>query len=266
MPKPAAPLGPASVRVDGVGHQAETAETDLPEHARKRVLWQEFCRAHRIAEASVPLFSERADGTVEVVRLAGAGVPLLRRSPAMEGLIGSGVTDILRARPEELEGLLYMMLRLDGDGRVVPLYIGRAGRHGKNGAPVSANLSAIALAPGGGWTNGRKFARWGYGYAYHMGDLSSAVLAGHEPRRPPPKYERWARRLFLEAPTSEPRTRFDVRFWCAPWGPGSPGIWRDFGPCPLAFIEYLLIGVASLLFPDDLLNEEGVNRRGAERA
>jgi hypothetical protein len=37
-----------------------------------------------------------------------------------------------------------------------------------------------------------------------------------------------------------------------------------FGSCPLAFIEYLLIGVASLLFPNDLLNEEGVNRRSAD--
>jgi len=31
------------------------------------------------------------------------------------------------------------------------------------------------------------------------------------------------------------------------------------GHTPLAFAEYLLIGVASSLFPDDLLNEEGVN-------
>jgi hypothetical protein len=38
-------------------------------------------------------------------------------------------------------------------------------------------------------------------------------------------------------------------------------IWREFGACPLAFAEYLLIGVAGLLFPDDLLNDEGVNRK-----
>ncbi len=37
-------------------------------------------------------------------------------------------------------------------------------------------------------------------------------------------------------------------------------VWREFGACPLAFAEYLLIGVAGLLFPDDLLNDEGVNR------
>jgi hypothetical protein len=31
----------------------------------------------------------------------------------------------------------------------------------------------------------------------------------------------------------------------------------------LAFLEYLLIGVAGVLFPNDLLNEEGVNRVAA---
>ena len=46
-------------------------------------------------------------------------------------------------------------------------------------------------------------------------------------------------------------------------GPHSAGIWREFGCCPLAFAEYLLIGVAALLFPADLLNEEGVNRPAA---
>ncbi len=55
--------------------------------------------------------------------------------------------------------------------------------------------------------------------------------------------------------------RVKARFWCAAWGPRSPNIWREFGACPLAFAEYLLIGVAGLLFPDDLLNDEGVNRK-----
>ena len=48
-------------------------------------------------------------------------------------------------------------------------------------------------------------------------------------------------------------------------GPGSRNIWTDFGSCPLAFAEYLLIGVAGLLFPGELLNDEGVNR-GASMA
>jgi len=75
---------------------------------------------------------------------------------------------------------------------------------------------------------------------------------------------RRAHRLFESGPTTAPQLWFDVRFWCTPWGPASPGIWPEFGSCLLAFIEYQLIGVASLLFPDDLLNEEGVNRQSAE--
>jgi hypothetical protein len=75
-----------------------------------------------------------------------------------------------------------------------------------------------------------------------------------------PKYRKWAKVLFEYAPTPNPRLRFDVRFWCTGWGPEAMGIWREFNPCPLAFAEYLLIGVAGTLFPDDLLNEEGVNR------
>ncbi len=66
--------------------------------------------------------------------------------------------------------------------------------------------------------------------------------------------------LFESAPTPSPHLRFDVRFWCTSWGPDATGIWREFSPCPLAFAEYLLIGVAAYLFPDDLLNDEAVNR------
>ena len=42
-----------------------------------------------------------------------------------------------------------------------------------------------------------------------------------------------------------------------------PNIWHEFGACPPAFAEYLLIGVAGLPFRGDLLNDEGVNRAAA---
>ena len=61
-------------------------------------------------------------------------------------------------------------------------------------------------------------------------------------------------------PATAPRLRVPVRFWCTAWGPGSRNIWAEFGSCPLALAEYLLIGVAGLLFPGELLNDEGVNR------
>jgi hypothetical protein len=145
------------------------------------------------------------------------------------------------------------MHRLDEQGRVVPLYIGKAGRHGRSGAAVSANIAAIR-------SNTGYFARWGYNYAYHMGDLSAAVLPGHSAMRVVPKYMRWARCLFQNAPVAAPRLAFEVRFWCTAWGPQSANIWQEFGACPLALSEYLLIGVAGLLFPTHLLNDEGVNR------
>ena len=77
------------------------------------------------------------------------------------------------------------------------------------------------------------------------------------------KYRRWAARLFMEAPSEAPRLRTPVRFWCTGWGPSLRNIWPEFGSCPLAFAEYLLIGIAGLLFPDELLNDEGVNRVAA---
>ena len=39
--------------------------------------------------------------------------------------------------------------------------------------------------------------------------------------------------------------------------PQGVNVCRESGACPLAFAEYLLIGVAGLLFPGDLLNDGG---------
>jgi hypothetical protein len=227
-----------------------------PERAAKLALWDRFCAEHHVAERGVPLFAARPDGSVEVFPYGRDGRPVLRRSAAMETMVVEAVDAVLAAERPDAEGLLYMMHRVGGDCRVVPLYIGKAGRHGRSGAAVSANIASIRA-------NAGRFARWGYNYAYHMGDLSAAALPGHPAAKVQPKYVRWARRLFHEAPVGAPRPRVEARFWCAAWGPRSPNIWREFGACPLSFAEYLLIGVAGLLFPDDLLNDEGVNRKAS---
>jgi hypothetical protein len=44
------------------------------------------------------------------------------------------------------------------------------------------------------------------------------------------------------------------------WKKGNIGIWKEFGEISLTFLEYLLIGVASKLFPNETLNQEGINR------
>jgi hypothetical protein len=41
---------------------------------------------------------------------------------------------------------------------------------------------------------------------------------------------------------------------------GAEGLWKSYGATSLTFLEYQLIGVASDLFADTLLNTEGVNR------
>lgn len=236
---------------------AELNTAAVREPAAKRALWDAFCAAHDIAGTGVSLFATGPDGAVEVFPYGRDGRPLLRRSVEMEELLAGTVEQVLTSAPGEADDVLYLMHRLDAMGQVVPLYVGKAGRHGRTGG-VSANIASIRA-------NAGKFARWVYNYAYHLGDLSAAVLLGYPPSKIAPKYRRWAAHLFTEAPVSAPRLRIPVRFWCTSWGPGSRNIWAEFGDCPLAFAEYLLIGVAGLLFPGELLNDEGVNR-GASTA
>jgi hypothetical protein len=224
-----------------------------PEQIHKQALWDAFCDAHRIAETGVPLFATTPEGTIEVFAYGRDARAMLRRSRRMEALLAETVEQVLTSPSVVAEGVLYLMHSLDAAGRVVPLYVGKAGRYGRAGG-ISANLVAIRANTG-------KFARWGYNYAYHMGDLSAAALPGQKAAdKVTLKYQRWAARLLITAAAEAPRQRIPVRFWCTGWGPASHNIWLEFGSCPLAFAEYLLIGVAGLLFPGELLNDEGVNR------
>jgi hypothetical protein len=100
-----------------------------------------------MAARSVPLFATGQDDRVETITLGQRGTPFLRRSPAMEAMVGHAAAQLLTAPPQEAEGLLYLMLRLDHQGRVVPLYVGRAGRHGRGVSFRSWRLSWIAISP-----------------------------------------------------------------------------------------------------------------------
>ncbi len=66
--------------------------------------------------------------------------------------------------------------------------------------------------------------------------------------------------LFETTGTESPKLKEPVYFWIKAWRRSTVGIWGDFGPTRLTFLEYLLIGVASAVFPDTLLNREGRNR------
>lgn len=225
---------------------------------KKLALWDRFCKEHRILETGLPLFACDEDGKVTCAPYGLDGRSILRRSPEMEALVRHEVNRVLGQDDNRVEGLLYMMHWWDDTGRIVPLYIGRAGKYGKAGGNLSANLLGIEQ-------DTSKFARWGSGYAYHIGDLSAAACPGHQQSKILQKYRRWAHKLFADAPSPSPTLRRPVYFWATAWSADSYNIWHDFGPCFLSFEEYLLIGVASELFPEHLLNDEGVNRPSGSR-
>jgi hypothetical protein len=223
--------------------------------SRKVALWDDFCHRQAVIADAVPLFnSER--GVVQLREYGRDRRNLLERSASMERLvIGEAekvITDHTRAE-NRYEGLIYMMFWVARD-HVVPLYIGKTEKYGRKGGNLSANIGKIR-------SNGGKFCRWGYDYRYHIGNLSAVVCPGHPAPRINTNYTRWAERLFQSWPSEAPCLKHETFFWARAWRAGSIGIWSEWGATSLTFLEYLLIGVASDLFPEYLLNSEGVNRR-----
>jgi hypothetical protein len=148
--------------------------------------------------------------------------------------------------------MLYPMFIKEAGG-IVPLYIGKSETMGKGDGNLSANIKGVAK-------DTSKFARWGDNYAYHIGALSAAVLHGHDPTKIMPKYKKWAESIFAGFPTDKPQVKQRVFLWAKAWSRGDIGIWQQFGPTRLTFQEYLLIGLCSSLFGNQLLNVEGQNR------
>ena len=149
------------------------------------------------------------------------------------------------------DGILYMMLAEAPEG-LAPLYIGKAETFGRGKGNLSANISDLATGHG-------KFGRWGYNYAYHLGDLSAVTCLGHPDSKTTAKYTAWRDTMF-SVTQEKVKLQMEVSFWATLWGPECQSIWKNYGPTKLAFEEYLLIGVASDVFPDLLLNREGRTR------
>ena len=226
----------------------------------KLKLWIDFCNRFRIRENGIPLF-HNDNGTVAISKVGrGTGRKVLQRSSQMEDLVIKEVRKVIQdysGMQHRYEGLIYLMYKTRGD-LVIPLYVGKSEKYGKGGGNLSANIENIER-------NRHKFCRWGYGYAYHIGDLSAVVCNGHPPEKKAQKYVRWADNLFRAYPTDKPMLKAPVQFWIMAWQKGETGIWPEFGPTSLTFLEYLLIGVASDLFPHRLLNDEGTMWVGSEK-
>lgn len=187
-----------------------------------------------------PLFDSTADLLVQShVR---NGKELLRRSPEMEG----AVIDLIEAglKRDDWCGLLYVMCWGTSE-EVRPLYIGKANRRGRK-ADVSANIRDIRR-------NRHKFARWGDGLDYHIGDLSHTLFGFEAYREPTEKYSRWAEMLFVHR--CPPRLRETTSLLLIPWFESSHAIGGDC--VDLETAEDQLIDVALAEFEDIVLNVRG---------
>jgi hypothetical protein len=225
--------------------------------APAKKIWDDFCFTHRINNEGVKLFDCDEYGFVKT-KVVGTVLnrEVLVRHAKMEELI-LRETDLLvkdySQGTRQYDGLIYMMHRRNADGSIVPLYIGKAETIGRGQGNLSVNLRSLHRSKD-------KFARWGDNFAYHIGDLSAAALINQRSEKINPKYEKWALALFKSAPTKRPQLTSDVFFWAKAWKSTDVGIWPDLSPARLAFLEFLLIGVASTVFYDRLLNYEGRNR------
>ncbi len=218
-------------------------------------IWNNFCTTEHIIENSVPLF-EHINNLVKIKKIGQKSKrSILCRSLNMENLIQTEVDKLVldwNRKEDTLDGLIYMMFFIDNN-KVKPLYIGKTETIGKGDRNLSVNIKNLHK-------NFSKFARWGDNYAYHIGDLSAVVLTDHQENKLNKKYRDWANSLFFDFPSTTPRLKQEVYFWTKAWSKDNIGIWKDFGKTRLTFLEYLMIGVASSVFPNLLLNREGQNR------
>ena len=216
----------------------------------KHALWEKFCTRFNVVCDAVPLFAVDDHNNVEVKKVGKTQRLVLVRSQDCESMImaaGDQLVPDWMSGARKFDGMLYMM-GWKRSGGFMPLYIGKTESTGRLGG-LSVNIANLR-------TDKSKFARWGDNHAYHIGDLSACVLPGYDDGKKVPKYRAWADRLFQEGTAT---LREPVYFWATVWDRTQAGIWEEFGPTSLAFLEYLLIGVAGGISPE-LLNREGLSR------
>jgi len=248
---------------------------------RKQELWEDFCDRNKIYNNCAGLLGDGSH--YRTMKIGKNQREVFKRSEHMESLLlrerEKVIEDYYNAT-DKYDGILYMIFtegnkhwnRDEISSQVKPLYIGKAEKFGRGTVDkfgrkrnnLSYNIKSDSA-----------FVRWGYGYEYHMGDLSAAILPGHHPKYIKKKYINWAKNIFkTDRNNGEfildeygmPRLFQPVYFWCTAWqstsnDSPSRSIWQDIGKTRLAFEEYLLIGIASELFPKTLLNTEGHNRQ-----
>jgi hypothetical protein len=168
---------------------------------------------------------------------------LLMRSADMENAVINTIENNISN--DDWQGLIYVM----GKGQGIsfkPIYIGKAEKKGVTN-PISENIKNIRK-------NQHKFARWGDGIAYHIGDLSHAMYGFQAYKKPNKKYKTWAKALFET--NDPPKLKEPIFFFIAPWFTGDKGL--SGLPCSLPAAEKEMIAIASVQYADTLLNLDGI--------
>jgi hypothetical protein len=215
----------------------------------KRSIWKRWVDEYVDVSDPTPLLETNSDNRAITKEYGKNDRDILKRSQGMNEDLRDEATKVVEdyhAEDDTYEGLIYMMYRLR-DGDLVPLYIGKAGKYGKDGERLSANLRNFE----DGRSSTAKFARWGDGYAYHIGNLSAVVL-DHSDDKKSGNYCDWADRIFDDGLKIDEPTYF----WTKAWRHDDTGLYYDF-EVSLEHLEYQLIGMAADLYGDRLLNREG---------
>ncbi|WP_318571209.1 hypothetical protein [Salinigranum marinum] len=223
----------------------------------KAEVWEQWVDIHEF-DNSVPLFETNSDLVVQTERF-GTGSherDVLKRSGEVEQLVideAEKVESDFHERGRRYEGVIYVMYWIDSNADVTPLYIGKSGKFESNGYKLNPNLKSVR-------DRKSRFARWGYGTAFHLGELSQIYFnSSWESYGSVTNTSkgRWIRTLF------EPKSRRlnqEVYLWMKAWevggvGPYTPGT----GASPfLEELELQLIALTWELFPEILLNTDGL--------
>lgn len=210
---------------------------------------QTICRDIRDPDEAdpIPLFETDQDLVVNWRQVRSS--PVLKRSEEIDERIRregkrcvheNGVRD-------GANGLLYIMYQLasedPGPEDIIPRYIGKGEAYGKQNE-LSANFKEIAKDRDGT----RKFARWGGGSYWHIGELSETVFGEDS------KKLSWASELFEQGTHQlKEQTYLWIRAWDPEIHPGPYGY-----PVYLAEVEPLLVGLVHEAYPEKLLNHNEV--------
>ena len=217
----------------------------------QKVIWDEFLARQQVVNLGKPVFETDKD-LITVHTYDKNGRNILDLSQEIRQGFKTEI-DLLKKDFEndnqEYDGLIYM-LYYNKDDSAVPLYIGIAEKIGKSGG-LSSTLKS-----------NNSTSRWGDAdKQYHIGGLSTVVCNGYQPEDIYAPKRPWAERLFRNFPSDNPQLCVPTYLFVKAWRGSDVGCWKGFGATPLPFLESCLIAVAGSLFPNLLLNIQGVTRK-----